>query len=102
MPHTEEQLTQALTAEFVAQRTLMEALINRVTSILTSEQIARLELQDQVNAIREQLNTILVRIRELEFYTHSANEQRAHMMLEMQAIREAQAAWDGTERRKES
>ena len=80
MPQTAEQLSQALTAEFVAQRTLMEALINRVTSIVTQEQVERLKLQEMIDAIFARLDS-------LEAAMHAATEQRAHMMTELGALR---------------
>jgi hypothetical protein len=48
---TEQQLSEALTAFSVAHRVAAEALINRVTSIITLEQIERLKLQEFVDEI---------------------------------------------------
>jgi hypothetical protein len=48
---TEQQLSEALTAFSVAHRVATEALINRVTSIITLEQIERLKLQEFVDEI---------------------------------------------------
>lgn len=52
MSDTERQLSDALTAQFVAIRTAVEALLNRVTAMVTAEQLERLKLQEQIDGLR--------------------------------------------------
>lgn len=52
---TEQQLSEALTARAVAERTLMEALLNRVVSLIASEQVARLGQSEQIAEVRADL-----------------------------------------------
>lgn len=58
MSDTDGQLHDALTARAVAERTLMEALLNRVAAIVTAEQIARLDVVEQVDIVRATLAQI--------------------------------------------
>jgi 3-deoxy-D-manno-octulosonic-acid transferase len=80
MADTDAQLSDALTAQFVAVRGAVEAVLNRVTSIVTQEQIERLKLQELVE-------TIVRRLGEIEAATHAATEQRAHLMIEVAGLR---------------
>lgn len=55
MTNTETQLSEALTAQSVAFRGAVEALLNRVTTIVTEEQLVRLKLQETLDGLRQEL-----------------------------------------------
>ena len=90
MSDTSAQLSDALTAEFVAFRGLIEAMINRVTHIVAQEQAARLEIQEhldrliaEIAALREAVTTLQAEARErsaqlaaLEQYVYALGERR--------------------------
>ena len=95
MPKTAEQLADAQTAEFVAHRGLLEALINRVTSIVATEQVERLKLQEQVDEVLRRLTALEERTAE---HAAQANEQRAHIMAQLGRL-EAPERHAGEERR---
>ena len=80
MSDTDTQLAEALTAQFVAVRGAVEALLNRVTSLITAEQVERLKLQEQVDQI-------MARLGDIEEGLHRATEQRAHLMAEVGSLR---------------
>ncbi len=51
MADTDAQLADALTASAVAERTKVEAVLNRVAAIVTAEQLERLKLTEKVDAL---------------------------------------------------
>lgn len=55
MHNTDAQLSEALTGLSVSQRTAVEAVLNHVTAIVAAEQVARLELLDEVRALRAEV-----------------------------------------------
>lgn len=55
MTNTDQQLSEALTALSVAERTAVEAVLNRVAYLFSTEQLARLVLADKVSELEERL-----------------------------------------------
>lgn len=63
---TDSQLSDALTAYAVAQRTLVEAILNRVTHLVTTEQLERLRLTDRVDVLEALAAALLAAVEERE------------------------------------
>ena len=59
MSDTDSQLSDALTAQFVTFKAAIEAILNRVASIVTNEQLSRLE---ETAAIRQELAAIAAQL----------------------------------------
>ena len=55
---TESQMSDALTAAAVAERTKTEAVLNRVAALVTQAQIGQLQLQEQLDEVRRDLASL--------------------------------------------